>query len=238
MATKPVFVLVHGAWHGGWCWVKVRQRLRREGYRVFTPTQTGLGQRCHLMSDSIDLNVFVDDIANVIRFEQLENVVLVGHSFAGTSISGVANRLPDRLKRLVYLDSLIVKSGETPLSRAPAHVIAERIKAAQVFSSGVSLPPPSPEAFGVTDPEQAAWLTRRLTPHPMKAYQSTLELEPDITNGVPATYIVCTDPLYAPLASSRERAREMGWDIAELATGHDAMVSAPDETAELLLSLV
>lgn len=237
MGSKPVFVLVHGAWHGGWCWVKVRQRLRREGFRVFTPTQTGLGQRCHLLSDAVDLNVFVEDVANVIRFEQLENVVLVGHSFGGTSISGVANLLPERISKLVYLDALIIKSGETPLSRAPANVIAERIKAADAFSGGLSLPPPSPEAFGVTDPEQAAWLTRRLTPHPMRTYRSTLDLPPDIVNGLPATYAICTDPIYGATASSRERARELGWAMAEIATGHDAMVTAPDLTAELLLSL-
>ncbi len=231
------FVLVHGAWHGGWCWAGVRRSLEAKGHRVFTPTQTGLGERSHLLSRSIDLNVFVQDIVNVLLYERLQDVVLVGHSFGGTSISGTAQQMPDALRHLIYLDALLIKSGETPFSRALPENVQARTAAAETFSEGLAVPPPSAPDFGVTDEKQAAWLESCLTPHPLKTYQSTLDLGQDMTNGVPATYIVCTDPLYDNLATSRGRARSLDWPIEEIATGHDAMVSAPNETADLLMKI-
>src|SRR5690349_12899671 len=103
---SKTYVLVHGAWHGGWCWSKVAAILRGRGHAVVTPTQTGLGERSHLLSKSIDLDVFVADIANVIKYEELNEVVLVGHSFGGNAISGVADKMPQRIRRLVYLDAV------------------------------------------------------------------------------------------------------------------------------------
>jgi pimeloyl-ACP methyl ester carboxylesterase len=235
--TAINFVLVHGAWHGGWCWGRVRPLLERSGHRVLTPTQTGLGERAHLMSPDIDLTLFTEDIARVLIMEELSDVVLVGHSFAGAAISGVADRMADRLRRLIYLDALVIGTGETPISRNPSDVAAQRIKASQEFDGGLSMPVPPPSAFGVTRPEDVAWIGGRLTPHPLKTFMSALTLNNPVGNGVAATYIACTEPWYAPLASSRERARELGWPIAEIATGHDAMVTAPEELAALLIEI-
>jgi pimeloyl-ACP methyl ester carboxylesterase len=235
-ADRRCFVLVHGAWHGGWCWRDVRRALEARGHLVFTPTQTGLGERAHLLGPGIDLEVFVQDILNLVHFEGLDDVVLVGHSFGGSSISGVAQRRPDAIRKLIYLDSMLIQSGETPFDRSdPAAVEARR--AAAEAAGGLAIPPPPAAAFGVTDPAQAAWVEAKLTPHPLEAFQSTLDLGSDITNGRPASYVVCAAPVYANLESSRERARTLGLPITELATGHDAMVTAPDATAELLLAL-
>ena len=110
---SKTYVLVHGAWHGGWCWRAVADALRAKGHRVFTPTQTGLGERKHLLSREITLDTFVDDLTNLIEMEELQNIILVGHSFGGSPISGVADRMPDRIGHLVYLDSLVLEGGQS-----------------------------------------------------------------------------------------------------------------------------
>jgi pimeloyl-ACP methyl ester carboxylesterase len=235
--TGRTFVLVHGAWHGGWCWGRVRPLLEDRGHRVVTPTQTGLGERAHLLSPAIDLSLFAEDITRVLVTEQLEDVVLVGHSFGGNAITGVADRMPERLRHLIYLDAIVIRSGETPMSRVPTEVAAARIKASEEFDGGLSMPVPPPEAFGVTRPDDVAWIGDRLVPHPLKTFMSALALNNPIGNGVPATYIACTEPWYAPLASSRERVRDMGWPVREIATGHDAMVTAPSELADMLMEI-
>ena len=145
--AAQTFVLVHGAWHGGWCWSRVADRLRAAGHQVFTPTQTVLGERKHLLSKDITLDTFTKDIVNVIEAEELSNVVLVGHSFGGLSISGVADAMPDRIRHLVYLDSLIVEGGKKPFDSLPPDVVAARLKAAEESSGGLSLPAPPPSAF-------------------------------------------------------------------------------------------
>jgi pimeloyl-ACP methyl ester carboxylesterase len=235
--STTTFVLVHGAWHGGWCWGRVRPLLEAEGHRVLTPTQTGLGERAHLLSPAIDLELFAEDIARVFLMEDLSDVVLVGHSFAGAAITGLADRMPERLRQLVYLDALIVESGETPMSRVPAEVAEQRMAASRAFDGGLSMPVPPPEAFGVTRPEDIGWIGDRLVPHPLRTFMSALTLANPIGNGVPATYIACTEPWYGPLASSRERARALGWPMREIATGHDAMVTAPGGLARLLTDI-
>lgn len=236
--SKPkTFVLVHGAWHGGWCWQRVAAILRGRHHRVVTPTQTGLGERSHLLSKAITLSVFVEDIINVLKWDDLADIVLVGHSFAGGPISGVADRMADRISRLIYLDAMILFDGESPFSQIPAEIVDGRIRAANESSGGVSLPVPPASTFGISDPGDQAWVSGKLTPHPLGTYQSELDLQHPIANGRPASYVVCTDPIYGPLEGPRQRARELGWPIYELPSGHDAMVTASIATADLLEKL-
>ncbi len=235
--VKQTFVLVHGAWHGGWCWIRVAERLRAAGHRVFTPTQTGLADRKHLLSKDITLDTFTKDVANVIEAEELTNIVLVGHSFGGLAISGVADVMPDRIRRLVYLDSLIVEGGKTPLDAFTPDIAAVRKKLAEETSGGVSLPAPAPSAFGVSDPRDSEWLKRRMTPHPFGTYTSTLNVRGPVGNNLPRTYVVCNDPIYPALEGSRQWVKaQQGWNWQELASGHDAMVIAPDELTHLLMT--
>jgi pimeloyl-ACP methyl ester carboxylesterase len=228
------FVLVHGAWHGGWCWSKVATILRGRGHAVLTPTQTGLGERSHLISKSITLDTFVDDIVNVLKWEDLHDIVLVGHSFGGNALSGTADRMPERIRRLVYVDAAMLENGQSPFDVIPSEVREARIKAAEESSGGMSVPPPSAASFGVTEPAQAAWLDARLTPHPLSTFKSPLRLDNKVGNGLPATYIVCSDPVYGPLQASRDWVKRNGMDMVELRTGHDAMVTAPEALADLL----
>jgi pimeloyl-ACP methyl ester carboxylesterase len=228
------FVLVHGAWHGGWCWHDVAEILRGRGHTVLTPTQTGLGERAHLLSGDIDLDLFVADIANVLLWEDLRDVVLVGHSFGGNAVSGVADRMPDRIRQLTYLDAMMLQDGQAPFDLLAPEIVAARTQAAQDSSGGLSLPPPPAAAFGVLDPEQGAWLEARLSPHPFNTFRSPLRLRGPVGNGLPARYILCSDPIYGPLEKARQFARASGWPVIALATGHDAMLTAPQALAELL----
>ncbi len=230
------FVLVHGAWHGGWCWRAVAERLRAAGHAVCTPTLTGLGERAHLLRADTGLSTHIDDICAVLASEELDDVLLVGHSFAGLVITGVADRLPQRLRRLVYLDALVVGSGHSALSAFPPDVQRERART--IDAEGLRMAIPAPEKFGVSDPAQAAWLQRRLTPHPLKAYSDPLQLENAPGNGLPRTYIAVTDPWYAPLADVRQAIRaQPDWDWRELAAGHDAMLTSPAALAQMLDAL-
>ncbi|MEM8754562.1 MAG: alpha/beta fold hydrolase [Pseudomonadota bacterium] len=228
------FVLLHGAWHGGWCWRRTADVLRARGHVVTTPTQTGLGERSHLMSAEITLATFCEDLRLHLEFEDLRDVVLVGHSFGGSPISYVAERAPDRVARLVYLDAVVIFGGETVFSTLPEDVVAARRRQAEETSGGLSLPPPEAEAMGVSAPEDAAWLERMMTPHPIRTYETPLGLDAPPAAGKPASYVVCAEPFYAPLAEARARARSLGWDMPEIAAGHDAMVTAPEALADLL----
>ena len=231
-----VFVLVHGAWHGGWCWREVAARLRADGHAVYTPTMTGLGERAHLLRADTGLATCIDDICAVIETEELRDVVLVGHSFAGVVISGVADRIAAHLRQLVYLDALIVQDGRSALSIFPPDVQRERQRT--VDAEGLRIAIPDLSKFGVRDPQQAAWLQRRLTPHPLKAYTEPLLLQHALGNGLRKTYVAVTDPWYSPLASVREWVRvQQDWEYRELGAGHDAMLTSPDALAGLLREL-
>ncbi len=227
------FVLVHGAWHGGWCWRQVADQLRAVGHQVFTPTMTGLGERAHLLRADTGLSTCIDDISGVILAEELDDVVLVGHSFAGPVISAVADRMPERLRQLVYLDAIVVGHGQSALSIFSPEVQRER--SCTIDAEGWRMAIPEPAKFGVTDPAQTAWLRRRLTPQPLKAYTEPLQLRHPLGNGLRKTYVAVTDPWYAPLADLRDWVRgQPDWEWRELAAGHDAMVTAPLALAELL----
>jgi len=237
-AKGKTFVLLHGAWHGAWCWKKLVPLLHAQGHSVYTPTQTGLGERSHLLSRDITIDTFVQDLVNVLEWEDLTDVVLVGHSFAGVPITGAADRVPERIRHLVYLDSLIIENGQSPFDMLPPEAAAARRKLAQESSDGLSIPVPSPAAFNVTDAADAAWLEAKCTPHPLSTWESPLQLKnPTVGNGLPATY-VAVRPLYPTLGDVRAFAKaQKGWDYVELDAGHDAMVTSPEPLAELLLNI-
>jgi len=176
-SAPHTFVLIAGAFSGGWIWNRVAQKLRSEGHVVYAPSNTGVAERSHLLSASITLDTFVRDIAGVIEVEELSDVVLVGHSFGGIPISGTAELVPSRIKQLVYLDALVVQPGKSAFDGLPAEVVAARRKAAQDTSGGLSLPVPPPASFadlGITQEADIAWLKRRFTPHPLGAYDTPL----------------------------------------------------------------
>ncbi len=230
------FVLVHGAWHGGWCWRNVAAQLRAQGHQVFAPTLTGLGERAHLLNAEVGLSTFIEDVSAVIKSEELSEVVLVGHSFGGPVITGVADRIPHTLRQLIFLDALIVQNGQSALSILPPAVQLERSRT--IDAEGLRIAIPAPDKFGVTDPQQVAWLKRQLTPHPLKAYTDTLVIQHPIGNGLRKTYIAVTDPWYPPLENLRAWIKiQADWEYRELATGHDAMLTSPALLTQMLMEL-
>jgi pimeloyl-ACP methyl ester carboxylesterase len=237
MEKTKTYVLVHGAWHGAWCWKHVARSLRSAGHEVYTPTQTGLGERSHLLTEDIQLDTFVKDVVNLLEWEELENVVLVGHSFGGIAVTGAADLVPERIGHLVYLDSLILQHGQSAFSVVPPEVAAARRELAMTSSGGVTIPVPEPQAFGVSDPTDAAWLRAKCTPHPLSTYEDRFELHGPVGNNLPATYIAVR-PDYAPLAAVREFARsQKNWAYMEMDAGHDAMITSPEPLSRILLAI-
>jgi pimeloyl-ACP methyl ester carboxylesterase len=227
-------VLVHGAWHGGWCWPRVAERLRKAGHRVFTPTLTGLGERRHLLTPAVDVDTHIRDVIGLLEAEELEDVVLAGHSYAGMVITGVAARAKARLRQLVYLDALIVHDGESWADAFPPEVAEARRRSAMRIDGVQTIPPPDPAIYGFADRADTEWVRRRLTPHPFAAFELKNRWNGPVGNGVPKVYVDCTQPALAALEAMK-RQRLAGWEVSSLATGHDLMVSAPEETAQILL---
>ncbi|HZD66143.1 MAG TPA: alpha/beta fold hydrolase [Acidimicrobiales bacterium] len=232
------FVLVHGAFHGGWCWARVADLLRAWGHQVWTPTLTGLGERAHLLGPDVALSTMVQDVVGCLEAEEVDGAVLVGHSFGGIPVCGAAEAVTGRLRGLVFLDASLVAAGQRALDQLPPGVAAERLSQAEAFSNGLAFPPFPPAAFGVTEPADVAWLERRLTPHPVRTYQDPLRLAGPIGNGLPCAYLTCTAPIYGPTAAARElAAAHQGWRRQDLAAPHDAMVAAPGLVATTLVEL-
>lgn len=237
--SPPTFVLVHGAWHGGWCWSRVAHLLRTDGHAVYTPTLSGLGERSHLLSPQVNLDTHIQDVVNVLEFEELENVVLVGHSYGGIIISGVADRAPSRLRKLIFLDSLLLESGKSLFSDFPQAVVNQRLRAIRDTGAGVGAPAAiSPTAFGVKEPADVAWVKRRMTPQPVGTYLQPLLLKAAIGNGLHKTYIDCTVDPIPTLEPSKARVRaDPSWDVRTAAWGHDAMIVAPQPLSAMLVEL-
>jgi pimeloyl-ACP methyl ester carboxylesterase len=233
------FVLVHGAWHGAWCWQRVIPFLAVEGNRVHAVTLTGVGERAHLRSPNVDLETHIADVANLIAAEELHDVVLAVHSYAGMIGTAIADRMGERLKHLVYVDAIIPEPGESSASRHSQETRDARLSACAA-SPDFSYPPPDPAVYGLAG-EDHAWVNRRQTRHPGRCYIAPLQFDARRVAAVARTFVDCTTPPLATIDVSRRRVRDPGfwgvpWRVVELATGHDAMVSAPDDLAQILLS--
>jgi pimeloyl-ACP methyl ester carboxylesterase len=239
------FVLVHGAWHGGWCWRRVVDALQAQGHRAHAVTLTGVGERAHLLSSLITLETHIADVANAIEAEELQDVVLAVHSYAGLIGTAIADRMPQRLRHLVYVDAVVPKPGESWSSTHASATREARLAAAQA-SADYSFPAPDPAVFGLAG-EDRAWVQRRQTPHPGHTYQAPLQFDPKRVAAVPRTFIDCVQPRLGTIDSIRPRVRDANfWDgawsggggirVVELKTGHDPMVTAPAELTRLLLA--
>jgi pimeloyl-ACP methyl ester carboxylesterase len=223
MAT---YVLVHGAWHGGWCWRDVAGKLRADGHRVLTPTLTGLGERAHELRPDIGLRTHVDDVVGVLRSEDLHEVVLVGHSYSGLVVREAADREPTRTARIVLVDGWVGPDGASMDGLAP-DFFRDWIEAAT--ADGL-IAVPAPATMGVTDPGQVAWLEERLTPQPRRTFADPTRLTGAV-DAIPGRAVLCVPAAAIPF---REWAHDLGYATVELRSGHNAMVTAPDALADLL----
>ena len=238
------FLLVHGAWHGAWCWQRVLPGLIQAGHRAHAVTLTGVGERSHLLHPDIDLETHIKDVMAVMDAEELVDVVLVVHSYAGMLGTAVADRRPERLRHLVYLDAVLPKPGESWSSTHASATRLARIESAQADPMN-SFPAPDPAVFGLSGAEHA-WVQRRQTRHPGKPYTHVLDFDALRVASVSRTFINCTEPPLGTIEASRLRMTDPKfWDgawlpgsnVIEMKTGHDPMISDPNGLLKLLLDL-
>lgn len=233
------FVLVHGAWHGGWCWRRVARELRRAGHEVFTPTLTGLGERAHLLTPEIGLDTHIRDVAAVLEYEELRGVVLVGHSYAGAVVTGVAEIAAERLSALVYVEGFFPEDGQCVFDQFPPQFRDLFRSLADERGDGWRIPatPALLDVWGITVPSDREWVGSHISDFPLRCFEQPLRLPTQAADQLPRVYVACTGyetakTVTAPLA---ERARRLGWRSYELPAGHDPMVSDPERMAEILL---
>ncbi len=240
MAT---FVLVHGAWHGGWCWQKVIPFLEAAGHSVYAPTLTGLAERSAELSPEVGLDTHIQDVVSLLVDKELHGVVLVGHSYGGMVITGVVDQAPERIAHLVYLDTFVPHDGESmvDVSRLVMRLLLRR----QAQADGWRID--SRGDYGVTTEPDRSWVLSKVTPQPLKTLEQPLHLKnPAIVSATPRTHIECGSFVFLHmqhllahiLAPGALPPREAGWRLRQLPTGHDAMITMPRELAELLLEVV
>ena len=235
MAT---FVLVHGAWHGGWCWARVTPHLRAAGHEVFTPTLTGFGERSHLLSPDVGLELNITDIENVLLWEDLTEVILVAASYAGMVTTSVADRMPERIAALVYQNAFIAADGVAQNDLLPdwrREMIEKELAEAE---DAWKMPPPDPKLFGVTDPADLAWIASKMAPQSAKTFQDKARLTGAHKAIANRTYIRATG--YPNTTFDRylaEAQADPAWRAEMLDTSHDAMITASDDIVRILLEV-
>ena len=242
---RKTYVFVHGTWHGGWMWKHLRDRLQAMGHSVFTPTCTGCGERAHLSSPDVGLETHITDICNVIECEELNNVILVGHSFAGVTITGVADRLRARMRRLVYFDAIVPHAGRmSGISRDAKGELPEFWKKRQAkFIDGYRMDffeeYPLEMLVPKDDAENNAWLKRRLTPHPARQWTDALVLKNGGWEGLPCTFIHCVGQTFSPTSDFMvgPAKTDPRWQYLPVPYPRNAMMTNPKEITELLAKL-
>ena len=234
------FVLVHGSNHGGWCWQRVTPLLEAAGHIAHTPTLIGLAERADELTPEIGLAAHVADVVELIEGEGLEEVTLVGHSYAGAVITGAAEIVADRIAGLVYLDAFLPRDGESLMDIEPPGSRASFLEIAREQGDGWRLPPQKSflDRWGLTDPADRRWVWENLTDMPLLASTEPLSAPTDAARRLPRTFIDLTAPKNPGTVPATERAREEGIELLEIATGHDAMVTEPARLAELLQKIV
>jgi len=232
--TAPTFLLLHGAWHGGWCYSRVARILRAKGYEVFTPTLTGLGERSHLASPAVNASTHVQDVLNVIKYESLDDVVLVGHSYGGHIITAVADAVPEKIRSLVYLDAFIGEHGKSVFDMDSPAATAAYIEMAQ-SNDGHTVPPLASAVFGV-NPADQAWVDSRCTPGSLACWTERLPLTGRHALVSSRSYVFATG-WSGPFRPIYERVLAAGpgqWETFEFDCGHDVMIDMPQETADVI----
>lgn len=234
MAT---FVLVHGAWHGGWCYARVAKKLRAAGHEVYTPTMTGVGERSHL-ADAVEVNLslHVKDIVNVLEYEDLKDVILCGHSYGGLVISGVAALAAERIRTLFYLDAFLPEDGQCLFDFLPPEQVAQFLGGAK--AAGGRMPPIPAAAFNVNAAD-AAWVDRICLPQSIATFAEGVKLTGKEKTVKNRTYVLATGYDMHVFDQFHTKVKDnAAWKIATVPCGHDVMLDKPDDLAKLLLEEV
>jgi len=235
MPTKPTFVLVHGAWHGGWCWKRLAPLLRSEGYEVYTPTLTGQGDRIQSIHPDINLDTHIQDIVNLLHYEDLHNVILVGHSYGGMVITGVEAKVPERLSQLVFFDAFLPENGKSMNNYVPGDPFSQMQSRAEEIGNRLPLSwfATIEKLCEVTNQEDVEWMAPRLCDQPFNTFSQPVVCKPAVKRSFIQT------STFPAILEALGRAKAQGIRIYELiSAGHDAMVTQPNEFAKILLELV
>ena len=230
------YVLVHGGWHGSWCWKRVRKALLLQGHEVFTPTLTGLGERSHLLSRHVNLDTHIEDVVNLIKWEELSDVVLCGHSYGGCVISGVADRVSTRIGALIYLDAFVLRDGQSLWDTVPPILKEMHLEGARRTGDGWKVPPIPAEVFNVNNIDRA-WVNRQCTPQPLATLQQSIKLRGHADTIENVTFVLTTAFNDSPFPQFCEEAKARGWNTLTLACGHDAMLDLPEKLTQLLVEV-
>ncbi len=241
------YVLVHGGWHGAWCWDKVVPLLQAAGQPAYTPTLTGLGEKAALLAPEIGLDTHIQDVVKLIEEKDLQHVILVGHSYSGMVITGVADRFPERIQHLVYLDAVVPRDGQSMADSAPFLSTMLR-READKNGDGWRVNPPREGTLGrgglfdVTEEPDLSLVRSKITPQSLKTVLQPLHItHPQALAAIPHTFIECTRRGALVWLTRRALLRSTlsgpGWNHRTIASGHDAMLIAPQAVAGLLLEL-
>jgi pimeloyl-ACP methyl ester carboxylesterase len=237
----PPFVFVHGGRHGGWCWKKLTPLIWAAGHRVYTPTLTGLGERSHLLRPEVGLDTHIQDVIAVFEYEDIQDAMLVAHSYAGVVVSGAMEQISDRVRKLIFLDAHMPRTGESTLDQAAPEITDRLLSLAAEFGEGWYIPPTDASYWGASDPEDIAWVNGKVTAQPLKSYTDRVGAT-ERAWAHPGMFIECRDPVdrrHVPVARPLDRsAADPRFDYRVLDAPHDAMVVAPEALASILLEAV
>lgn len=234
MTTKPIFVLVHGSCHGGWCWKKIKLILETKGNKVYTPTLTGLGERSHLVQENTNLNTHIQDIVQEFIYEDLRDVILVGHSYGGMVIGGVAEIIPKKIKHLVYLDAYIPEDNKSGFDLVPGLIDIYKKRTLKDQGKEWLVASYEPQDWGVNDPNDIMWMKSRLNPMPWHTHDQKLRIQNIQSKELEKSYIICTE--FGDTFLKRIK-QGHNWHFYECKTGHDSMIISPNELAQILIKI-
>ena len=239
-----IFILIHGSWHNGSAWYKVENLLKQQGATVYTPTLTGMEWFQHPASKDIGLTVHIQDIVRLVQKNQLENVILVGHSYGGFILTGVAELIPDKISKLIYLDAFIpddnqslfdLMSQETRDGMQSSLVNAEG-KGKQDGAEDVwLLPPGEPQGYGVFVPEDVTWLQKHMVYTPVLTFEEKVTVKNPEAQAIRRYFIRCTE--FEFLAPFEHKAKQAGWPVFQIEAGHDAMIIQPEVLTNILVEI-
>jgi len=230
--ARKTFVLVHGAWHGAWCWRRVADRLTAHGHKVFTPTLAGLGEHAHLNNPNIDLATHTTDVVNVFKWEDLSDVVLVGHSYGGLVIGGAADQMADRIASIVYLDAFVPKNGQALIDFVPKEQ-ADALK--KQAADNVYTPPFPATVFNVNEKDRA-WVDSKCTPQSARTWTQGAVITGKSDGIKKKTYIQALGwkPGFQAVRDMIEKTP--GWIVEDVPCGHDVMIDMPERLTKMLLA--
>lgn len=235
MAT---YLLVHGAWHGGWCWTRVARTLRDAGHDVYTPTLTGLGERAHLAGPDVDLECHINDVLGVIDNEELSDIVLCGHSYGGQVTTPVLDRRVNKFRAAIWLDAFVPTDGQSLMDGWPPERAQHIREQVATTGEGWKIEPMPPDYFGVMREEDADWVTRRCVSQPIKTFSQAVYLSGAWESVPTKMYLLAENhPNSSFDRFSIPLSKKPDWDVRVVAAGHDVMIDTPDLLAEIFLEL-